>query len=54
MTFVIFIRMPSRRLVTICDEDQNVSMFDSYEEALELIETHILSDFPWQIVEVAI
>ncbi len=52
MAYVIFIRMPSRNLVTIVEDEDVVSEFDTREEAEELIESHILGAFDWQIVEV--
>ncbi len=61
MTYVVFIRMPSRDLATIIlsefevnSEKEHIKEFETYEEAEEFMRGHILEVFPWQIVQVSI
>lgn len=52
MECIILVRLNSGRVVAIAEEDDSLSVFPNYEDALELTDSHILCKrMPYQIVE---
>ena len=54
MSYIALVRFESGTLAAIDDEDGNPWEFDTEAEAERFRQNHILSSYPWQIVELEV